>query len=177
MLVYLYDSNTKIFIIEYICQKNPKRPNEFLIPKYSTNIKPLENKIGYYTIFNEKNNIWEYQENEQTKKERLIQEEKERLEKNKTIEQLKEDKKQELKQKRDEYKKTILIKEYVYLSDLEVATNNYENMKNCVYGWVEQDYLKYREEMNKIVNKYNEIKQLISQANTKEELDNIKIVF
>ena len=31
--------------------------------------------------------------------------------------------------------------------------------------------------MNKIVNKYNEIKQLISQANTKEELDNIKIIF
>ena len=71
----------------------------------------------------------------------------------------------------------IVNKEYIYLSDLEVATNNYENMKNCLYGWVEQDYLKYREEMNKIVNKYNEIKQLISQANTKEDLDNIKIIF
>ena len=94
-----------------------------------------------------------------------------------SIEELRYNKKQELKRKRDEYKKTILIKEYVYLSDLEVATNNYENMKNCLYGWVEQDYLKYREEMNKIVNKYNEIKQLISQANTKEELDNIKIIF
>lgn len=50
MIVYLYDSKTGEFLDSYSPQKNPKREGEFLIPKYSTQLRP-ENKNGYIAVF------------------------------------------------------------------------------------------------------------------------------
>lgn len=50
MIVYLYDSETGEFLDTYSPQENPKRKGEYLLPKYSTQLKP-ENKNGYVSIF------------------------------------------------------------------------------------------------------------------------------
>ena len=50
MIVYLYDSETGEFLDTYSPQENPKRKGEYLLPKYSTKLRP-ENKNGYVSIF------------------------------------------------------------------------------------------------------------------------------
>ena len=50
MIVYLYDSETGEFLDTYSPQENPKRKGEYLLPKYSTQLKP-ENKNGYVSVF------------------------------------------------------------------------------------------------------------------------------
>lgn len=50
MKVYIYDSETKEFKNEYSPQKNPKKVGEYLLPRYSTIIKP-EEKTGFVSVF------------------------------------------------------------------------------------------------------------------------------
>lgn len=50
MLVYLYDSETGAFLDEYAPQENPKRKGEFLMPVFSTTIKP-QIKKGFVPVF------------------------------------------------------------------------------------------------------------------------------
>lgn len=50
MIVYLYDSETGEFLDTYSPQKNPKRKGEYLLPKYSTKLRP-EKKKGYVSVF------------------------------------------------------------------------------------------------------------------------------
>ena len=165
MLVYLYDSNTKIFIGEYICQKNPKRPNEFLIPKYSTDIKPIENKKGYNVVFSEKNKIWKYEENEQTKKERLEIEEKERLENNKTLEEIKQEKLNIL----DNETQKFIYSKYPIYKQL--------NIINPLNDYSEENRNNMNEFINNIRYKNNNFIEQINNCTTKKELDLIDINF
>lgn len=57
MIVYLFDENTREFLGEYTPQKNPKRQGEYILPRYSTTLKPQVRK-GFVSVFN--NNKWEY---------------------------------------------------------------------------------------------------------------------
>lgn len=50
MKVYIYDSETKEFKNEYSPQKNPKKVGEYLLPRFSTIIKP-EEKEGFIPVF------------------------------------------------------------------------------------------------------------------------------
>lgn len=50
MIVYLYDSETGEFLDTYSPQKNPKQKGEYLLPKYSTKLRP-EKKKGYVSVF------------------------------------------------------------------------------------------------------------------------------
>lgn len=165
MLVYLYNNENKRFIKEYICQKNPKKPNEFLIPKYSTIIKPIENKTGYYIVFNEEKKIWEYEENEQTEQKRLIEEEKEKLEKNKTLEELKQE------------KLNILDNETQKFIYAKYPIHKQLNIINPLNDYSEEDRNNMNEFINSIRGKNHKFVEQINNCTTKEELDLININF
>ena len=50
MIVYLYDSETGEFLDTYSPKKNTKQKGEYLLPKYSTKLRP-EKKKGYVSVF------------------------------------------------------------------------------------------------------------------------------
>lgn len=61
MRVYNYDENG-FFINESIADESPLEPGVFLIPAYSTTVKPLEHKDGFYIKFNSELNEFQYEE-------------------------------------------------------------------------------------------------------------------
>ena len=93
------------------------------------------------------------------------------------LEKLKKEKLQELKQKRDEYKKTIFIKDGYTLDDFKINSNNYANLIRLKHGWIQEDLNKFDFETDKFVKKYDIFKAQIDNSKTSEELETINIDF
>lgn len=87
----------------------------------------------------------------------------------------------ELKDERKKYKSTIIIKDDITLLDLEVGSNNYENLKSLKFGWTQEDEDLFDEEMNTMVgdkdtsNTYNYWKNLINNATSVGDLNSLII--
>lgn len=94
----------------------------------------------------------------------------------KSLEELKQEKLQELKEKREEYKKTIFIKG-VSLFNLDVGTNNYQNLIRSKFGWTKEDLEKYDEELEKIVEKYDNYKNIVKNEKSIKILEDLIIDF
>lgn len=83
-----------------------------------------------------------------------------------TLEELKANKKAELKQKRDEYKSKNSFSQFVY-----------ENLEFNLIEDVDNEKAKWRTFLQNLIKQYDNYKNQINLAQSKEELDNINIVF
>ena len=96
----------------------------------------------------------------------------------KTLEELKEEKKEELKQARQDYKKTVYLKDDYSIDKFEpLSCYNYYNLNNLKFGWTQADKDKFENIIEYIGTKYDEYKLKIKQAKNKEELDKIQFTF
>ena len=95
----------------------------------------------------------------------------------KSLEELKEEKILELKEKREEYKKTIFIKDKNLL-DLEDKSKYYfDNLILGLCGYTETDLIEYKTYISNISKTYDDYKLKINNTTTKQELDKIIINF
>ena len=95
----------------------------------------------------------------------------------KQLEELKQEKIQELKEKREEYKKTIFIKDKNLL-DLEDKSKYYfDNLILGLCGYTATDLKEYKTYISNISKTYDDYKLKINNTTTKQELDKIIINF
>ena len=95
----------------------------------------------------------------------------------KSLVDLKKEKISELKEKRDEYKKTMFIKDK-NLFDLEDKSKyHFDNLILGLCGYTETDLKEYKTYISNISKIYNDYKLKINNATTKQELDKIIINF
>ena len=95
----------------------------------------------------------------------------------KTLEELKKEKIQELKEKRDEYKKTIFIKNKNLLELEDKSKYHFDNLILGLCGYTETDLKEYKTYISNISKIYDDYKLKINNATTKQELDKIIINF
>lgn len=95
----------------------------------------------------------------------------------KTLEELKQEKIRELKEKRDEYKKTIFIKDKNLLDLEDKSKYHFDNLILGLCGYTETDLKEYKTYINYISKIYDDYKLKINNAATKQELDKIIINF
>lgn len=130
------------------------------------------NRLPYNTIEGDK--YYETTLKQYKKHPELFEIEKEYI---KTLEELKQEKINELKEKRNEYKKTIFIKDKNLL-DLEDKSKYYfDNLVLGLCGYTETDLKEYKTYINNISKIYDDYKLKINDATTKQELDKIIINF
>lgn len=67
MKIYNYNKETKEFTTSEEATKNPKEKGKYLIPMCATTIEPIAQKEGFAVCFNEKDNTWEYIEDNRGK--------------------------------------------------------------------------------------------------------------
>ena len=94
----------------------------------------------------------------------------------KPLEDLKKDKIQELKDKRDEYKKTIIINNYT-LYEIDNSNNLKFNIIMGVHPFTAQDKADFKREINFISAFYDNKKEEINNATSKTNLAKIDLVF
>ncbi len=58
MNAYKYDSQTREFLHEVLCQESPREPGKFLIPANATTVAPPEEQEGKARVWN--GSLWEY---------------------------------------------------------------------------------------------------------------------
>lgn len=68
MIVYNYDNKTFEYKFERIAEKSQVKEDEFIIPAFSTTIKPKSTKAGFTQCFDETLQKWEYVEDNREKK-------------------------------------------------------------------------------------------------------------
>lgn len=98
----------------------------------------------------------------------------------KTLEELKQEKIQELKQARDEFKKTIFIKEGISLYDIENIQDSPYLLISLLLGiggFTNEDLELYKSKISSIAKIYDTVKKLIENCNLKNLLDKININF
>lgn len=95
----------------------------------------------------------------------------------KSLEELKQEKIQELKEKRDEYKKTIFIKDKNLLELEDKSKYHFDNLILGLCGYTETDLKEYKTYISNISKTYDDYKLKINNATTKQELDKIIINF
>ena len=97
----------------------------------------------------------------------------------KTIEELKYEKLQELKNKRDDYKHILVIKEDItyWMCDAENNIYQFSNITNLFNGFTEIDRALFYQYTNEIIDKYNFFEKEIKKSKNKEDLDLIIINF
>ena len=95
----------------------------------------------------------------------------------KPLEELKQEKIQELKEKRDEYKKTIFIKDKNLLELEDKNKYYFDNLILGLCGYTETDLKEYKTYISNISKTYDDYKLKINNATTKQELDKIIINF
>lgn len=95
----------------------------------------------------------------------------------KTLEELKKEKIQELKEKRDEYKKTIFIKNKNLLELEDKSKYHFDNLILGLCGYTETDLKEYKTYISNISKTYDDYKLKINNATAKQELDKIIINF
>ena len=98
----------------------------------------------------------------------------------KPLELLKEEKIQELKKARDEFKKTIFIKEGISLYDIENINDSPYLLISLLLGigeFTSEDLELYKSKILSISKIYDTTKKLIENCNLKKLLDKIKINF
>ncbi|MBO4516736.1 hypothetical protein J5751_04900 [bacterium] len=96
----------------------------------------------------------------------------------KPLELLKEEKIAELRKQRDIYKKKTYLKEGYTMWDFEpYSCYNYNNLVRLKYGWTQEDLDLFDAITSHIVSFYDSKKEAINNATTKEELDQIDVVF
>ena len=96
----------------------------------------------------------------------------------KTIEELKEEKIQELKKERDIYKAKTFVKDGYSLLDFEpFSCYNYFNLIRLKMGWTQKDLDKFDEEHKFIADFYDTKKAEIKNAKNQTTLKNIDVVF
>ena len=95
----------------------------------------------------------------------------------KTFEELKQEKISELKEKRDEYKKTIFIKDKNLLELEDKSKYHFDNLILGLCGYTETDLTEYKTYINNISKIYDDYKLKINNTTTKRELDKIIINF
>ena len=95
----------------------------------------------------------------------------------KPLEELKEEKIQELKEKRDEYKKTIFIKDKNLLDLEDKSKYHFDNLILGLCGYTATDLKEYKTYISNISKTYDDYKLKINNATTKQELDKIIINF
>ena len=95
----------------------------------------------------------------------------------KSLVDLKKEKISELKEKRDEYKKTIFIKDknLLYLEDK--SKYHFDNLILGLCGYTATDLKEYKTYISNISKTYDDYKLKINNATTKQELDKIIINF
>ena len=97
---------------------------------------------------------------------------------NYNLEELKKEKKKELKQARQNYKKTVYLKEDYSIDKFEpLSCYNYYNLDKLKFGWTQADKDRFGRIVDYIGNKYNGYKKQIKEAKSKEELDKIQFTF
>ena len=96
----------------------------------------------------------------------------------KTHEELKKEKKEELKKQRNIYKQNTFIKG-IRLIDIDPLSGKYHyfNLKDLKYGWVQEDLDLFNAEIDFIANFYNNKELAINNAESKLEVNNINVVF
>lgn len=82
------------------------------------------------------------------------------------IEELKKQKKQELKQKRDKYKEESNFNDFVF-----------ENLEFGLVEDINNEREKWRNFLKNLISRYDYYKKQINKATTKQDLDNINILF
>lgn len=95
----------------------------------------------------------------------------------KPLEELKQEKIQELKEKRDEYKKTIFIKDKNLLELEDESKYRFKNLILGLCGYTETDLIEYKTYISNISKIYDDYKLKINNATTKQKLDKIIINF
>ena len=95
----------------------------------------------------------------------------------KPLEELKEEKISELKEKRDEYKKTIFIKDKNLLELEDKSKYHFDNLILGLCGYTATDLKEYKTYINNISKIYDDYKLKINNTTTKQELDKIIINF
>ena len=95
----------------------------------------------------------------------------------KTLEELKKEKIQELKEKRDEYKKTMFIKDKNLLDLEDKSKYHFDNLILGLCGYTETDLKEYKTYISNISKTYDDYKLKINNTTTKQELDKIIINF
>ena len=95
----------------------------------------------------------------------------------KPLEELKEEKISELKEKRDEYKKTIFIKDKNLLDLEDKSKYHFDNLILGLCGYTETDLIEYKTYISNISKTYDDYKLKINNATKKQELDKIIINF
>lgn len=96
----------------------------------------------------------------------------------KTLEELKEEKIEELKKERDIYKSKTFIREGYSLLDFEpFSCYNYFNLIRLKCSWKQEDLDKFDEEHKFIADFYDAKKAEINNATTKTKLKNINTKF
>ena len=95
----------------------------------------------------------------------------------KTLEELKQEKIQELKEKRDEYKKTIFIKDKNLLELEDKSKYYFDNLILGLCGYTATDLKEYKTYISNISKTYDDYKLKINNTTTKQELDKIIINF
>ena len=95
----------------------------------------------------------------------------------KSLEELKEEKILELKEKREEYKKTILIKDKNLLDLEDKSEYHFDNLILGLCGYTEIDLTEYKTYISNISKTYDDYKLKINNTTTKQELDKIIINF
>lgn len=98
----------------------------------------------------------------------------------KTLEELKKEKLQELKKVRDEFKKTIFIKENISLYDIENINDSPYLLISLLLGigeFTSEDLELYKSKISSITKIYDTTKKLIENCNLKKLLDKININF
>ena len=95
----------------------------------------------------------------------------------KTLEELKQEKISELKEKRDEYKKTIFIKDKNLLELEDKSKYHFDNLILGLCGYTATDLKEYKTYISNISKIYDDYKLKINKATTKQELDKIIINF
>ena len=95
----------------------------------------------------------------------------------KSLVDLKKEKISELKEKRDEYKKTIFIKDKNLLDLEDKSEYHFDNLILGLCGYTETDLTEYKTYISNISKIYDDYKLKINKATTKQELDKIIINF
>lgn len=98
----------------------------------------------------------------------------------KTLEELKKEKILELKKVRDEFKKTIFIKENISLYDIENSQDNQYLLINLLLGigeFTSEDLELYKSKISSIAKIYDTTKKLIENCNLENLLKKIVINF
>ena len=95
----------------------------------------------------------------------------------KSLEELKKEKIQELKEKRDEYKKTMFIKDKNLLDLEDKSKYHFDNLILGLCGYTAIDLKEYKTYINNISKIYDDYKLKINNTTTKQELDKIIINF